>query len=82
MHLGHGGSHEQAGENAPASARECGMRGTCGGPAAAMFALLSQNGVLTDIIPLPDLRPALPAHSPSYQLTALAAPPDALPPRA
>jgi len=54
MHHNHadmGHMQEQAPAAAPQPPHDCALRGTCGGPAAAVFALLSTDGVLTDSIP-------------------------------
>jgi len=48
MHHEHGHMHEQPSDRAPAPAHDCALRGTCGGPSAALFTLLSTDGVLTD----------------------------------
>src|SRR5690242_5740589 len=49
MHHSHGHmDHAHGQPPAPKPAHDCALRGTCGGPAAALFALLSTDGVLTD----------------------------------
>jgi len=50
MHHDHGHMHEQSSDRAPAPAHDCALRGTCDGPAAALFTLLSTDGVLTDSV--------------------------------
>jgi hypothetical protein len=46
----------------PPAAPDCSIRGSCDGPMAALFALLSSHGVLTDSIAVaPDLNPSAPA---------------------
>jgi hypothetical protein len=52
MHHHHGQMAQQSPPSspAPAPAHQCAVRGTCGGPAAALFALLSSDGVLTDSV--------------------------------
>jgi hypothetical protein len=49
MHHDHARMHEQSAPSNP-PAHECALRGTCGGPTAALLALLSTHGVLTDSI--------------------------------
>jgi hypothetical protein len=83
MHHSHGHMHEQA---APANAtpsEECALRGTCSGPAAALLALLSTDGVLTDsIVSQNDFPSAGKAFPSTEQLIRQFASPDAPPPRA
>ena len=43
-------TEEQTPTTSPEPPHDCALRGTCGGPAAALFALLSTDGVLTDSI--------------------------------
>jgi len=45
-HAGH--TKNQTPATAAKPAHNCALRGTCGGPAAALFTLLSTDGVLTD----------------------------------
>jgi hypothetical protein len=76
----HGSSHQEA-EQGPGSS--CSMRGACDGPMAALFALLSNYGVLTDSY---EMRPATDAPivvvvAREYPI-ARHAPPDPPPPRA
>ena len=83
MHHSHGHIHEQAVPASQAPAHECTLRGTCGGPAAALLALLSIDGVLTDPNASPvDLDLAGKALPSTDQLTPQFEPPDAPPPRA
>jgi hypothetical protein len=83
MHHSHGHVHEQAVPASQAPAHECTLRGTCGGPAAALLALLSIDGVLTDPNASPvDLDLAGKALPSTDQLTPQFEPPDAPPPRA
>lgn len=76
----HRGSHEDAGENA---SDRCSMRGTCDGPMAALSALLSNHGVLTDSFEiLTDLHASSAAIHTRESLTNRLASPDPPPPRA
>jgi hypothetical protein len=84
MHHGHGQMDQQ--QTAPTNsmpAHECALRGTCGGPAAALLALLSTDGILTDSIAsltdFPFTGQTLPATD---QLVRQFESPDAPPPRA
>jgi len=45
MHAGHG--HDHSAQQTQTPVHECAIRGTCGGPTAAMLTLLSTQGVLT-----------------------------------
>ena len=47
VHHDHGQMHEQAAPTRSTPVHECALRGTCGGPTAALLALLSTDGVLT-----------------------------------
>ena len=47
-HMGHAQQPTPATPSSPM--HDCALRGTCGGPAAALFALLSTDGVLTESI--------------------------------
>ena len=61
---------------------ECAIRGTCGGPAAALFSVISTEGVLaTPIAAATDFPPAGAALVPHDQLIRQFEPPDAPPPR-
>jgi len=83
MHHSHGHAHEQAVPAGQAPAHECTLRGTCGGPAAALLALLSTDGVLTDSIASPaDFELAGKTPPSTDQLIPRLEPPDAPPPRA
>jgi hypothetical protein len=76
----HRGDHHDAGEQ---PAGKCSMRGTCDGPMAALFALLSIHGVLTSSFEvLPDLQPGLAVVRARESLTSRLASPDPPPPRA
>src|SRR5215471_12762752 len=80
-HMGH--MPEQPPAAAPQPAHDCALRGTCGGPAAALFALLSTDGVLTDSIPATLDVLATDSIVPSRdQLIPQFVSPDAPPPRA
>ena len=73
--------HSTAADQAPNE--ECAIRGTCGGPAAALFAVLSNYGVLTNSFSgLTDLPLAGATLSARDQLIGQFASPDAPPPRA
>ena len=78
--------HEHAQRSIPADQepdRECAIRGTCGGPAAALFAVLSNYGVLTSSFSGLTYLPLTGATlSPRDQLIRQFASPDAPPPRA
>jgi hypothetical protein len=76
----HQAGHTGAGEG---SSVRCSMRGTCNGPAAAMFALLSNYGVLADSLEMtPDLRVSSAALHTREDLISRLASPDPPPPRA
>jgi hypothetical protein len=47
MHHHHGQMAQESPRSSQPPAHQCALRGTCGGPAAALFALLSTDGVLT-----------------------------------
>lgn len=84
MH-GHEHMHQQTAP-APANsapAHDCALRGTCGGPAAALLALLSTDGVLAEPIASPgDSLLAVATRSAADQLIPQFESPDAPPPRA
>jgi hypothetical protein len=84
MHQAHMHGHaDHAAADAQVPADECALRGTCGGPAAALFALLSTHGVLTDPYLTLAESPLVGATLPSAtQLIRRFASPDAPPPRA
>ena len=64
-------------------ATRCSMRGTCDGPMAALFALLSNYGVLTDSFAMsPDLHASPAALHTRENLISRLASPDPPPPRA
>jgi len=61
----------------------CSLRGSCNGPLSALFALLSNQAVLSDVSTvLPDSRAGDLALEPSENLISRFTPPDPLPPRA
>jgi hypothetical protein len=61
----------------------CSMRATCDGPVAAMFALLSNYGVLSEPFPiLPDVHAGSVSLQTRENLISRLAPPDSPPPRA
>jgi hypothetical protein len=81
MHHHH--DHMQEQQPTPTPAHDCSLRGTCGGPAAALFALLSTDGVLTDSVTTTVDLPSTRSISASRdQLIPQFEPPDAPPPRA
>ena len=74
----HQSRHHDAEEN---SSDRCSMRATCDGPVAAVFALLSNYGVLRDsIIVLPDVHIGSVTLQ-THDLIDRLAPPDSPPPR-
>ncbi len=76
----HGGNHSGADDR---SAHKCSMRGTCDGPMAALTALLSNHGVLSDSFSmLPDLHATGIAAPSRENLIGRLASPDPPPPRA
>jgi hypothetical protein len=76
----HRGGHTGAGER---SGEQCSMRGTCDRPAVAMFALLSNYGVLADSFAMsPDLHTSSAPLQPRENLIGRLASPDPPPPRA
>ena len=83
MHRGHEHAQQRPIPADQAPDRECAIRGTCGGPAAALFAVLSNYGVLTNSFSgLTYLPLAGATLSPRVQLIRQFASPDAPPPRA
>jgi hypothetical protein len=80
MHAADAGHHHAA---APASkpAPECAMRAACGAQAAALFAALSNIGVLEDAIRLADSPSTAPLPTSQALLIAQFQTPDAPPPR-
>jgi len=75
----HRGDHNEA---ADTSRDGCAMRGTCTGPMAALFAQLSNYGILTDSFQLrPDVHRGSAAASPPEQLVTRLASPGPPPPR-
>lgn len=81
MHAAHGHDHSAQQTDKP-RAHECAIRGTCGGPAAAMLTLLSTQGVLTATSTAwIDLPPAGESIISANHLLAQFESPDAPPPR-
>jgi hypothetical protein len=79
----HGQMAQQSPRTPEAPAHQCALRGTCGGPAAALFALLSTDGVLTDsVTPSIDLLATDSIAASRDQLIPQFESPDAPPPRA
>ena len=82
MHHDHARMHEQA-TPSTSPIHECVLRGLCGGPAAALLALLSTHGVLTDsIASLTDFPFAGETFASADQLIPQFESPDLPPPRA
>jgi hypothetical protein len=78
----HARMHEQASPST-SPAHECALRGTCGGPTAALLALLSTHGVLTDSIPSVTEFPLTgEPFASAHQLIPQFESPDSPPPRA
>jgi hypothetical protein len=76
----HARGHHDAGQQ---SSDRCSMRGTCEGPMAALFALLSNHGVLADSFEMsPDLHAGSAAIHTRENLISRLASPDPPPPRA
>lgn len=64
-------------------ARKCTMQGTCDGPMAALFVIISNQGVLTEPLPLGhDLTVTAAPHPAREALVSRFTPPDSPPPRA
>jgi hypothetical protein len=83
MHHMHGSTHEHAAPPARKPTGDCAIRGTCGGPLSAMFAIFSTQGVLPNRIEsLPALDSTSATLTVTDQLIGLLVPPDAPPPRA
>jgi len=83
MHHNHGQMHEAAAPAGSTPAHDCALRGTCGGPTAALLALLSTDGVLRESVASPiDFPVAGDALPSTIQLIRQFEPPDAPPPRA
>ena len=83
MHHMRRAAHQHSAPSSQKPPGDCAIRGTCGGPLAAMFAIFSTQGVLTeriDSLPVLCWTPATVAAT--AQLIGLSAPPDAPPPRA
>jgi hypothetical protein len=75
--------HRADQEAADKSSQRCTLRGTCDGPMAALFALLSNHGVLTDSIAVsPDLHAGTPPIRIRESLVSRLPSPDPPPPRA
>jgi hypothetical protein len=83
MHHMHGSMHQHPAPPAQKSAGDCAIRGTCGGPLSAIFAIFSTQGVLTEPIEsLPVLDSTSATLTVTDQLIGLLVPPDLPPPRA
>ena len=82
MHHMHGSAHHQASPPDQKPAPDCAIRGMCGGPLAALAAIFSTQGVLTEsFTSLPDSEPRDAAVAVADQLIRLFVPPDSPPPR-
>jgi hypothetical protein len=83
IHHDHSQMHEHAASANAAPVHECSLRGTCGGPAAALLTLLSAHGILTDsLASLTDFPFTGQTLSSSVQTIRQLESPDAPPPRA
>jgi hypothetical protein len=81
MRAGHGSGHSARPTESPR--HECTIRGTCGGPAAALFSVISTEGVLTRSVTVPfDFLQASTPIVDRDRLIRHFEPPDAPPPRA
>jgi hypothetical protein len=78
----HHSEHASHGDRDKPSDSDCSMRGTCNGPMAAMFAFLSNHGILTDavVIATEQHRGPVPALTRESLASRLASP-DPPPPR-
>lgn len=82
MHHMHGRGHQQAAQSNQRPAQDCAIRGMCGGPLSALFAIFSTQGVLTEsFASLPDSQSTDAAVAVAPQLIGLFVPPDSPPPR-
>ena len=83
MHHMHGSTDRHAAPPAEKPAGDCAIRGLCGGPLSAIFAIFSTQGVLPDRIEsLSALDGTSTTLTVTDQLIGLFVPPDAPPPRA
>ena len=74
--------HDRSARPAQTPRDECAIRGTCGGPAAALFSVISTEGVLaTSLRVSADFPPAGAPIAPRDQLIGQFDPPEAPPPR-
>jgi hypothetical protein len=75
----HGGGHDR--HRAPAAG--CSMQRTCDGPMAALFVIISNQGVLTaPLVIAQDLSASIAPPAPGEDLVSRCIPPDSPPPRA
>jgi hypothetical protein len=82
MHHMHGGAHEDVARRDRKPAQDCAVRGTCGGPLAALAAIFSTQGVLTEpVTSTPDSQSRNVTLAAADQLIGLLVPPDSPPPR-
>lgn len=82
MHHMQGAAHHHTASNDQKPPNECAIRGICGGPLSALFAIFTTQGVLTDSSEaFPDIRSSDATFIRADQLIALLSPPDAPPPR-
>jgi hypothetical protein len=76
-------AHHHTAPPAESKRHECAIRGTCGGPAAALFSVISTEGVLVSSVTAPaDFPPAGAALVSHDQLIRQFETPDSPPPRA
>lgn len=76
MHQGH---HDQS---APAQPPACSLRGSCGGPMAALVTLISTSGILADAVSVsPAIEAARVPAAAAERLVSKLVPPEAPPPR-
>src|SRR5437762_8878698 len=81
MHEAQGAHHHSAVPDDSKPAPECAMRAACGGQAAALFAALSNIGVLQHAIAVADSPSAAPLSPSRLQPLSQFSTPDASPPR-
>jgi len=75
-------AHHHTAPPAESKRHECAIRGTCGGPAAALFSVISTEGVLVSSVSAPaDFPPAGATLLPHGQLIRQFETPDSPPPR-
>jgi hypothetical protein len=75
------GCHTQHTSEEPSRPKECAMRGTCDGPIAALFELLSNYGILPDAVALSAVPSVAVATNADANALARLESPDSPPPR-